>query len=197
MGAYSPAPLLTNELEIKIKKKIIEPTIKAMKNLGHPYKGFLYAGLMIKKDEPYLIEYNIRMGDPECQVLMMRLETDLLEIIDRATINKINKLKITWTKKSSITIVLCAKGYPSNYIKDSEIKNLSNVLIDKNNQIFHAGTYEKNNKTYSSGGRVLNITSSSESLIEARNKSLSNIDRINWPDGFFRKDIGWKAINNK
>ena len=197
MGAYSPAPLLTNELEAKIKKKIIEPTLEAMKNLGHPYKGFLYAGLMVNKGEPYLIEYNIRMGDPECQVLMMRLETDLLEIIDRATINKINNLKIEWTKKSSITIVLCAKGYPSNYIKDSEIKNLSNVLIDKNNQIFHAGTYEKNNKTYSSGGRVLNITSSSESLIEARNKSLNNIDRINWPDGFFRKDIGWKAINNK
>ena len=197
MGAYSPAPLLTNELEAKIKKKIIEPTLEAMKNLGHPYKGFLYAGLIINKGEPYLIEYNIRMGDPECQVLMMRLETDLLEIIDRATRNKINNLKIEWTKKSSITIVLCAKGYPSNYIKDSEIKNLSNVLIDKNNQIFHAGTYEKNNKTYSSGGRVLNITSSSESLIEARNKSLSNIDKINWPDGFFRRDIGWRVINNK
>ena len=197
MGAYSPAPLLTNELEVKIKKKIIEPTLEAMKNLGHPYKGFLYAGLIINKSEPYLIEYNIRMGDPECQVLMMRLETDLLEIIDRATRNKINNLKIEWTKKSSITIVLCAKGYPSNYIKDSEIKNLSNVLIDKNNQIFHAGTYEKNNKTYSSGGRVLNITSSSESLIEARNKSLSNIDKINWSDGFFRRDIGWRVINNK
>ena len=197
MGAYSPAPLLTDKLEAKIKKKIIEPTLKAMKNLGHPYKGFLYAGLMINKGEPYLIEYNIRMGDPECQVLMMRLETDLLEIIDHATRNKINNLKIEWTKKSSITIVLCANGYPSNYIKDSEIKNLPNVLIDKNNQIFHAGTYEKNNKTYSSGGRVLNITSSSESLIEARNKSLTNIDKINWSDGFFRKDIGWRVINNK
>ena len=197
MGAYSPAPLLTNKLEEKIKKKIIEPTLKAMKDLGHPYKGFLYAGLMINKGEPYLIEYNIRMGDPECQVLMMRLETDLLEIIDRATKNKINNLKIEWNKKSSITIVLCAKGYPYNYIKDSEIKNLPNVLTDKNNQIFHAGTYEKNNKTYSSGGRVLNITSSSDSLIEARNKSLTNIDKINWPDGFFRKDIGWRKINNK
>ena len=197
MGAYSPAPLLTDKLEAKIKKKIIEPTLKAMKNLGHPYKGFLYAGLMINNGEPYLIEYNIRMGDPECQVLMMRLETDLFEIIDHATRNKINNLKIEWTKKSSITIVLCAKGYPSNYIKDSEIKNLPNVLTDKNNQIFHAGTYEKNNKTYSSGGRVLNITSSSESLIEARNKSLTNIDKINWSDGFFRKDIGWRVINNK
>ena len=197
MGAYSPAPLLTDKLEAKIKKKIIEPTLKAMKNLGHSYKGFLYAGLMINNGEPYLIEYNIRMGDPECQVLMMRLETDLFEIIDHATRNKINNLKIEWTKKSSITIVLCAKGYPSNYIKDSEIKNLPNVLTDKNNQIFHAGTYEKNNKTYSSGGRVLNITSSSESLIEARNKSLTNIDKINWSDGFFRKDIGWRVINNK
>ena len=197
MGAYSPTPLLTDKLEKKIKKKIIEPTIRAMKNLGHPYTGFLYAGLMIKNDEPYLIEYNIRMGDPECQVLMMRLETDLLEIIDHAIKNKINNLKIEWNNKSSITIVLCSKGYPSNYIRGSEIKNLSNILTDKNNQIFHAGTYEKNNKIYSSGGRVLNITSSSESLLEARNKSLNNIDKINWADGFFRKDIGWKVINNK
>ena len=168
-----------------------------MKDLGYPYKGFLYAGLMIKKEEPYLIEYNVRMGDPECQVLMMRLKTDLLDIIDYATQNKLNNLKIKWNTKSCITIVLCAKGYPYKYIKDSEIKNLFNVSTDKNNQIFHAGTYLKNNKTYSNGGRVLNITSSSESLIEARNKSLVNISKINWSDGFFRKDIGWKAINNK
>jgi len=197
MGAYSPSPLLTNELEGKIKKKIIEPTLKAMENLGNPYKGFLYAGIMVKKGEPYLIEYNIRMGDPECQVLMMRLETDLLEIIDLATKNKINSLKIKWREKNSMTIVLCAKGYPSKYIKDSEIKNLSDVLIDKNNQIFHAGTYEKNNKIYSSGGRVLNITSSSENLSDARTKSIDNLKKINWTDGFFRKDIGWKAIDNK
>ena len=197
MGAYSPAPLLTDKLEKKIKKKIIEPTLKAMKELEHPYKGFLYAGLMICKNEPYLIEYNIRMGDPECQVLMMRLETDLLEIIDSTTKNQLNNLKIEWAKKNCITIVLCAKGYPFNYIKDSEIKNLSTVLSDKNNQIFHAGTYEKNNKIYSNGGRVLNITSSSKSLVSARDKSLTNIDKINWSDGFFRKDIGWRVINNK
>ena len=197
MGAYSPAPLLTKQLEEKIKKKIIEPTIKAMKIFGHPYKGFLYAGLMIHKNEPYLIEYNIRMGDPECQALMMRLETDLLEIIDHATKNNLNNLQINWSKKNSITIVLCAKGYPAKYIKDSEIKNLSNILADENNQIFHAGTYEKNSKIYSCGGRVLNATSSSNSLIKARNKSLSNLNKINWVDGFFRKDIGWKAINSK
>ncbi len=197
MGAYSPPPLLTAQLENKINKKIIKPTLKFMKDLGHPYKGFLYAGLMIKNGEPYLIEYNIRMGDPECQVLMMRLNTDLLEIIDLATKDKLGNLKIKWSNKNSITIVLCAKGYPSNYIKNSEIKNLFNISSDENNQIFHAGTYLKNNKTYSIGGRVLNVTSSSESLVKARNNSLKNITKINWADGFFRKDIGWRVINDK
>ena len=197
MGAYSPAPLLTNKLEIKIKKKIIEPTLKAMKDLGHPYKGFLYAGLMINKGEPYLIEYNIRMGDPECQVIMMRLETDLLKIIDHAIKNKMNRLKIKWSKKKSITNVLCAKGYPLDYIKDSEIKNLLNIRLGKNSQIFHAGTYKKNNKIFSNGGRVLSITSLSKILIDGRKKNIDIIYKINWKDGFFRKDIGWKAIDKK
>ena len=197
MGAYSPAPLLTNELEKKIKNKIINPTLKAMKELGNSYIGFLYAGLMIKKGEPYLIEYNVRMGDPECQVIMMRLDSDLLEVIDSATKNNLDKLKIDWNKKYCISIVLCAKGYPDNYIKDSEINNLSRVTVDENNQIFHAGTYEKNNKIYSIGGRVLNITSASKNLIDARKKSLLNIKKINWVDGFFRKDIGWRIINKK
>ena len=197
MGAYSPAALLTKNLENKIKKKIIEPTLKAMKNLGHAYKGFLYAGLMIKKGEPYLIEYNIRMGDPECQVLMMRLKTDLLKIVDYSTKNKLNNLKIKWNNKNCITIVLCAKGYPSKYIKSSEIKNLFNIRSDKNAQIFHAGTYLKNNKIYSNGGRVLNVTVLENSLIKARKKSLKNIKKIKWDDGFYRKDIGWRAINTK
>jgi phosphoribosylamine---glycine ligase len=197
MGAYSPAPLLSNELEEKIKKKIIEPTLNGMKNLGFKYKGFLYAGLMIKKNEPYLIEYNIRMGDPECQAIMVRLKTDLLEIIDAAIKNNIKNLKIKWSEEKSITIVLCANGYPSDYIKDSEIKNLNNLLINKNTQMFHAGTYEKNNKIYSNGGRVLNITSTSNSLEIARTDALNIIKKINWGDGFCRKDIGWRAINKK
>jgi len=196
MGAYSPSPILNNKLEKKIKKKIIEPTLLAMKKLGHHYKGFLYAGLMICKEEPYLIEYNIRMGDPECQVLMMRLETDLLEIIECTIENRLNNLKITWSDKSCITIVLCAKGYPFKYIKNSEIKNLSNILTGKNNQIFHAGTYESNNKIYSNGGRVLNVTSLSKNLNEARKKSLDTLLKINWIDGFYRKDIGWR-VNKK
>jgi len=197
MGAYSPAPLLSDQLNQKIKKKIIEPTLKAMKDLGHPYKGFLYAGLMIYKNEPYLIEYNIRMGDPECQVLMMRLETDLLKLINCTTENKLNSVKIQWNNKSCITIVLCAKGYPSNYIKDSEIKNLSSVVCDENNQIFHAGTYEKNKKIFSNGGRVLNITSLNENLFKARSKCIINLNTIDWSDGFFRGDIGWRIIKNK
>ena len=194
MGAYSPTPLLNRKLDKKIKKKIIEPTLKAMKKLGHPYKGFLYAGLMINKNEPYLIEYNIRMGDPECQVLMMRLKTDLLEIITNAMSNKERKKNILWSKKSCITIVLCANGYPKNYIKNKEIKNLSYVFSNENNQVFHAGTYEKNRKIFSSGGRVLNITALSKNLNNAKEQALINLNKINWSYGFFRKDIGWRLI---
>ena len=197
MGAYSPSPLLTKKLENKIKKKIIDPTLLALKKLGHPFTGFLYAGLMIRKNEPYLIEYNIRMGDPECQVLMMRLKTDLLKIIDSATKNKISSLKIEWKDKSCITIVLCAKGYPYDYIKDSQIKNLSKISTDQNNQIFHAGTYQKNNKIFSNGGRVLNITSLGENISIAKKRSLDNLKKINWTDGFFRRDIAWRVLKIK
>ena len=197
MGAYSPSNLLNNDLEVKIINKIIKPTLEAMENLGHPYKGFLYAGLMICKGEPYLIEYNIRMGDPECQVLMMRLKTDLVNIIDFATTDKLEKIKIKWHEENSITIVLCAKGYPGNYLKNSEIKNLNKININEFNQIFHAGTYEKNNKIFSMGGRVLNITSKGSNLKDARDMSLRNLKKINWEDGFYRKDIGWRAIKEK
>ena len=196
MGAYSPSPLLTEDLDKKIKTKIIEPTLKAIKKLGHPYKGFLYAGLMIDKNEPYLIEYNIRMGDPECQVLMMRLKTDLLEVIEHTINNKIKNLKIKWSKKKSLTVVLCAKGYPASYIKNSQIKNLNKITQNENNQIFHAGTYERKKKIYSNGGRVLNVTSLSTNLKKAREKALDNINKIDWADGFYRKDIGWRTIDS-
>ena len=194
MGAYSPSNLLTNKLEQKIKNKIIEPTLKAMETLGYPFKGFLYAGLMISEGEPFLIEYNIRMGDPECQVLMMRLKTDLLEILEAAATDNLKKINIEWYKEESITIVICARGYPGNYIKNSEIKNLNKIEMDENNQIFHAGTFEKNNKIFSQGGRVLNFVAKEKKLISARNRCLINIDKLNWKDGFFRKDIGWRVI---
>lgn len=197
MGAYSPAVIFNRDLEKKINHKIIEPTIGAMKKLGHPFQGFLYAGLMVRNNEPYLIEYNIRMGDPECQVLMMDLKTDLVKILDYATQNKMANLKIEWSKKKIITFVLCANGYPLAYVKNKEIKNLNNLKLNKNLQVFHAGTYEKDNKIYSNGGRVLNITSSAKSIDEARKKSLSFLKKLNWKDGFYRKDIGRKAIKNR
>ncbi len=194
MGSYSPANLLTEQLEEKIKKKIIEPTLKALKKMGHPYKGFLYAGLMIKKNEPYLIEYNIRMGDPECQVLMMRLKTSLVDVVQSVINDSLENLNILWSSKSCMTVVLCSKGYPGIYKKNSEIKNLKKISMNENDQVFHAGTYEKNKKIYSNGGRVLNITSLAKNLLKAKNKCLDNIKKINWTDGFFRRDIGWRAI---
>ena len=149
---------------------------------------------MICNNEPFLIEYNIRMGDPECQVLMMRLETDLLEIIEYATTDRLKELKIKWSKDYSLTVVMCAKGYPGDYIKNSELKNLNRIISNKYNQIFHAGTYEKNNKVFSNGGRVLNVASTGKKLINAQKNALENLKKIDWNDGFFRKDIGWRAI---
>ncbi len=201
MGAYSPANLLTEQLENKIKKKIIEPTLKALHDMGHPFRGFLYAGLMIKNNEPFLIEYNIRMGDPECQVLMMRLKTSLLEIIKSAINDSLEKIKIQWNDKACMTIVLCSKGYPGVYKKNIKLFNLDKIELKENSQVFHAGTYEKDKEIYSSGGRVLNITCTEKNLVLARKKCLGCLNIINWKDGFFRKDIGWRVIgkneNNK
>ena len=149
---------------------------------------------MIKKNEPYLIEYNIRMGDPECQVLMMRLKTNLFDIMKASANDTLQDVRIEWENNDCMTIVLCSKGYPGKYKQNIEIKNLDKIVMDEKNQIFHAGTYEKNKKIYSNGGRVLNITSLAKDLLKAKNKCLDNIKKINWTDGFFRRDIGWRAI---
>ena len=194
MGAYSPSAIINKDLEIKILKKIIEPTLNAMKKKGFPYKGFLYAGLMIIKNEPYLIEYNVRMGDPECQAIMTRLETDLLDLIEASINNNLKNFKIEWKEKKSMCLVICSNGYPGNFQKNLEIKNLKNINLNSDNFIFHAGTYESNKKIYSNGGRVLNIISISEKLIDARTKAINIIKKINWKKGFYRKDIGWRAI---
>ena len=194
MGAYSPSAIINKDLEIKILKKIIEPTLNAMKKKGFPYKGFLYAGLMIIKNEPYLIEYNVRMGDPECQAIMTRLETDLLDLIEASINNNLKNFKIEWKEKKSMCLVICSNGYPGNFQKNLEIKNLKNINLNSDNFIFHAGTYESNEKIYSNGGRVLNIISISEKLIDARTKAINIIKKINWKKGFYRKDIGWRAI---
>jgi len=194
MGAYSPAPIIKKKIEKKIIKKIIKPTLLALKKEGHPFTGFLYAGLMIKNEEPYLIEYNIRMGDPECQVIIPRLKDDLIKIINLALKNKLNKTKIKWKKEKCMTIVLCSKGYPGSYSKNKVIKNLEKIKLDKESLIFHAGTKVMNKKLVSNGGRVLNITSSGKKFSKIRKNIIKIIKKINWNYGFFRKDIGWRVI---
>lgn len=196
MGAYSPSNIITNKVEEKIKKEIIEPTLKGLKILGCPFVGILYAGLIIKDNQPKLIEYNIRLGDPECQVLMMRLKTDLLKIIIACKKKQINKLAIKWSNKKAITIVASSKGYPSKQSKVSEIKNTNKILLNNNQYLFHASTFNKNNRIFTSGGRVLNATAVNKNLRSGRNACIDMLKKINWKDKYFRKDIGWRVINS-
>ena len=194
MGAYSPAPIVSKILEKKIIKKIVKPTLFALKRKGSPYSGFLYVGLMIKNNEPFLIEFNVRMGDPECQVILPRLKTDLFEIIHHAVKNKLNKIRIKWKKEKSMTVVLCSKGYPSKYKKNKLIKNLKKIIIKKNFFIIHAGTKLINNNIVSNGGRVLNITGIGKNFLKLRSDIIKIIKKINWKSGFYRRDIGWRVI---
>ncbi len=197
MGAYSPAPIVTKSLEKKIITKIIEPTLNYLKRKKNYYRGFLYVGLMIKDDEPFLIEYNIRMGDPECQVILPRLKTNIIKILKNTVLNNLKNTKIEWKKEKCMTIVLCAKGYPGNYIKNSQISNIQKVKLSKNDYIYHAGTKILDNEIISSGGRVLNVTSIGNNFLNIRKKIIFIIKQLNWKNGFFRKDIGWKIINKK
>ena len=196
MGAYSPALIINNNLEKKIINKIVKPTLAALKEKKNIYTGFLYVGLMIKNNEPYLIEYNVRMGDPECQVIMPRLKTDLVKILNAAVENKLNKIKIEWNKNKCMTIVICTKGYPNKY-KTNKIINLEKIKLKKNSFIFHAGTVLKNNLLLSNGGRVLNIVVLGNTFLIIRNQIFKIIEKINWKYGFFRKDIGWRVIKSR
>ena len=195
MGAYSPSRLMSNELENKVIKKIIQPTLKALLDLNTKYKGFLYAGLMIVNDEPFLIEYNVRMGDPECQTILPKLKTDLLEIFLACCNKSLSKTNIEWQNKKSMCVVLCSKGYPEKFKKNIEIKNLDKIQLDENNFLFHAGTINKNDKVFSSGGRVLNFVSISDTFEDTKKKVYSRLDELNWTDGFCRRDIGNKVTN--
>jgi phosphoribosylamine--glycine ligase len=194
MGAYSPSRLFSKNLEKKIIKKIIKPTLKALKDKKEKFKGFLYAGLMINNNEPYLIEYNVRMGDPECQTILPILKSDFLDILIACCNNKLLKKKINWHNKKSICIVLCSKGYPDKFKKNIEINKLDRIKMKKNEFIFHAGTFKKNQSFFSNGGRVLNFVSTSLNLLKSRRQLLKTIKNLNWQNGFFRKDIGYKVI---
>ena len=197
MGAYSPAPIINKTLESKIINKIVKPTLLALKDAGKPYTGFLYVGLMIVKNEPYLIEYNIRMGDPECQVIIPRLGSDLVKIFVNAINNRLNKTQIIWRKTKCMTIVLCSKGYPGKYQKDKIIGNLKIIKPQKDIFMFHAGTKFINENLVSNGGRVINITSIGNNFYYIRKKIIKVIKKINWKSGFYRKDIGWRVIKKK
>ncbi len=194
MGAYSPSRLINNELENKIINKIIKPTLKGLAELGSKYKGFLYTGLMIVKNEPYLIEYNVRMGDPECQTIIPRLKTDIIDIFLACCEENLKKIKIDWFNKKSLCVVMCSKGYPDSYKKNIEIKNINKISLKKNEFLFHAGTSSKNKKIYAVGGRVLNFVSVSKDFSTARKNIFENIKQLNWPEGFYRSDIGYKVI---
>ncbi len=194
MGAYSPSRLESKELEKKILKKIIDPTLKGLKNLNTNFKGFLYAGLMISNNEPFLIEYNVRMGDPECQTILPRVKTDLIDIIDACVNKNLKSLEIEWSEEKSICVVLCSKGYPDEYQNNTEIKNLNKIKTQSNNYIFHAGTKIDNLRVYSNGGRVLNFVITSENLKKARTKAIDLIEDLNWQNGYYRRDIGFKII---
>ncbi|MDB2358594.1 phosphoribosylamine--glycine ligase [Candidatus Pelagibacter bacterium] len=195
MGAYSPSRLINNDLEDKILNKIIKPTLKGLKDLGTDYKGFLYAGLMIVENEPYLIEYNVRMGDPECQTILPKLKTDLVKILEACCDKKLAHINIEWTNKKSLCVVLCSKGYPDTYQKNILIDNIENLNLDENNFIFHAGTKKENDKIYATGGRVLNFISLSDDFLQARDKVHENIKKLDWNGGFYRRDIGFKVID--
>ena len=194
MGAYSPSRLISDELEKKIIGKIIDPTLKAISKLGTKYKGFLYAGLMITNNEPYLIEYNVRMGDPECQTILPKLDTDLSDIILACCDGRLDQIKIDWNNKKSLCIVLCSKGYPDKFKKNIEIENLDKVNLKNNDFIFHAGTYKKDKKIFSKGGRVLNFVSLSDNFFQSRENNIRNLSKLDWSEGFYRKDIGLKVI---
>ena len=195
MGAYSPSRLINNELQNKIDEKIIKPTLKGLKDLNCDYVGFLYVGLMIIKNEPFLIEFNVRMGDPECQTILPLLNSDLGKIIDACCIKKLSSIKINWLNKKSLCIVLCSNGYPDKYNKDIKIKNLNKIKLNESSLIFHAGTKLVNEDIFTTGGRVLNIVNVSNNFSESKKQALNILKDINWTKGFYRKDIGYKVIS--
>jgi len=195
MGAYSPSRLINDELEKKILAKIIKPTIKGLKEIGTNYKGFLYAGLMIIKGEPYLIEYNVRMGDPECQTILPKLNSDLLEIFLACCNEKLNDCEIKWYNKKSLCIVLCSRGYPDEFKKNILIANLDKLKLNNNEYCYHASTTRAKDNIYSTGGRVLNFVCLSKNFSQARKKVINLINFLDWKKGFYRKDIGYKVID--
>jgi phosphoribosylamine--glycine ligase len=194
MGAYSPAPVLSAEIEARAMDEIIRPTMDEMKRRGAPFQGVLYAGLMIKDGQPRLVEYNVRFGDPECQVLMMRLGAQAMDLMHAAAEGRLDETRVNWADDHAMTIVMAANGYPGAYEKGSVLKGLDNLPEDSSNMVFHAGTKAVEGQIQAVGGRVLNVTARGATLQEARDRAYAMVDGVDWPEGFYRRDIGWRAL---
>jgi phosphoribosylamine--glycine ligase len=197
MGAYSPAPVVTDLLAKEIMVKIIEPTMKGMISEGRPYTGVLFAGLMITEDGPKVLEYNVRFGDPECQVLMARLNSDVVDAFDAVACGQLNNVKLSWLKQAALIVVMASKGYPGPFEKGTNIRNLSQVDAIDDVTVFHAGTKSLDNQLVANGGRVLGVTALGNTIQEAQSRAYKAVDKIDWPNGFCRRDIGWRAITRE
>jgi len=197
MGAYSPAPVITPEIERRALDEIVLPTVRAMKAMGTPYRGVLYAGLMITGEGPKLVEYNVRFGDPECQVLMLRLMSDLLPALIAARDGVLKNFALRWYPQAALTVVMAAKGYPGNYVKGSEIVGLAEAAKVEGVEIFHAGTRRENGRILANGGRVLNVCALGNTVREAQARAYEAVDKIKWPEGFCRRDIGFRAVERR
>jgi phosphoribosylamine---glycine ligase len=197
MGAYSPAPIVDAATSGRVMSDIIEPTLRAMKALGAPYKGVLYAGLMIVAGAPKLIEYNVRFGDPECQVLMPRLMSDLVPALLASRDGVLKSVDLRWYPDAALTVVMAAKGYPGSYTKGSVIDGLDEAAAIEGVEIFHAGTKQRDGHVVAHGGRVLDVTALGKSVSQARTRAYQALSRIRWPEGFYRHDIGWRAIERE
>lgn len=194
MGAYSPAPVVSNEVLQQTLQTIIAPTLKTLAARGTPYRGVLYAGLMINEDGPRLIEYNCRFGDPECQVLVMRMQSDLLPLLVASASGRLKDVTIDWHDDPALTVVLASNGYPGSYQKGSEIKGLDALMDQDNVVVFHAGTKEESGCILADGGRVLTVTARASTIKAAQQRAYDVVDKIDWPEGFCRRDIGWRAV---
>jgi phosphoribosylamine--glycine ligase len=194
MGAYSPAPVITAELAETVMERIVTPTIKGMAALDRPYKGVLYAGLMITDDGPKLLEYNVRFGDPECQPLVLRLKSDLLDVLVACAEGRLGKTTLEWHDDVALTVVMAAEGYPGPYEKGTEIKGLDALTGRDDVVVFHAGTKADGKRILANGGRVLGVTARGATVAAAQERAYAAIDQIDWPEGFCRRDIGWRAI---
>ena len=196
MGAYSPAPVMTPEMVERTMKEIVEPTMRGMAEMGCPFSGVLFAGLMISEAGPKLIEYNVRFGDPECQVLMMRLKDDILVLMRAAADGQLAHMSVRWRDEAALTVVMAATGYPGTPLKGSVIRGVDAAAVE-GVEIFHAGTALKDGDLVAAGGRVLNVTATGRTVAEAQEKAYAAVDRIDWPEGFCRRDIGWRAVERE